>query len=345
MKINGRLIGDGYSPYIVAELSANHNGSLENAIKIIEMAKNSGADAIKMQTYTPDTITINSNKSDFIINDGLWSGRSLYNLYKEAHTPWEWHKTLFDYAKKLDITCFSSPFDKTAVDFLEDLNVPAYKVASFEMIDLPLVKYIAETGKPMIISTGLAKYEEIAEVIETAKDNGCNDLAVLHCVSSYPAPSEEYNLKTIVDIRENFDVVVGLSDHTQSDVVSIASVALGASIIEKHVTLDKNGLGPDDSFSLDGADLKQLCDNIRITFSSIGNVNYDKKESEKPNLKFRRSLYFVRDISKGELITKDVVKSIRPGYGVLPKYIEEVIGKVVICDIKKGTPVNFDLIR
>ncbi len=345
MKINGRPIGDNYSPYIVAELSANHNGSLDNAIKIIEMAKNSGADAIKMQTYTPDTITINSNKSDFIINDGLWSGRSLYNLYKEAHTPWEWHKTLFDYAKKLDITCFSSPFDKTAVDFLEDLNAPAYKVASFEMIDLPLVKYIAETGKPMIISTGLANYEEIEEVVKTAKNNGCNDLAILHCVSSYPAPSEEYNLKTIVDIRENFDVVVGLSDHTRSDVVSIASVALGASIIEKHVTLDKNGSGPDDSFSLDGADLKQLCDNIRVAYSSIGNVNYDKKESEKPNLKFRRSLYFIRDISKGELITKDVVKSIRPGYGVLPKYIEEVIGKVVICDIEKGTPVNFDLIR
>ena len=340
MKINGRSIGEGNSPYIVAELSANHNGSLENAIKVFEMAKKSGADAIKLQTYTPDTITINSNKPDFIINDGLWSGRSLYNLYKEAHTPWEWHKTLFDYAEKLDITCFSSPFDKTAVDFLEDLNAPAYKVASFEMIDLPLVKYIAETGKPMIISTGMADFDEIQEAIEAAQEGGCKELAILHCVSGYPAPAGDYNLRTLVDMQQKFGLITGLSDHTTDNTTAIASVALGALIIEKHVTLDCNGGGPDDSFSLEEKELKELCIGVKRAWGALGKVNYDRKSSEQGNVKFRRSLYFVKDIKVGEIITDSHVKSIRPGYGLQPKFIEDIIGKISIKAIKAGTPVK-----
>ena len=340
MKINGRSIGDGHLPYIVAELSANHNGSLENAIKVIKMAKNSGAEAIKLQTYTPDTITINSNKPDFIIDDGLWSGRSLYDLYKEAHTPWEWHKTLFDYADKLNITCFSSPFDRTAVDFLEDLNVPAYKVASFEMIDLPLVKYIAETRKPMIISTGMADADEIQEAIEAAKEGGCKELALLLCVSSYPAPAVDYNLRTLVDMQQKFGLITGLSDHTIDNTTAITSVALGASIIEKHVTLNRNGGGPDNSFSLEEKELKELCFGVKTAWGALGKVNYDRKSSEQSNVKFRRSLYFVKDIQVGEIITASHVKSIRPGYGLQPKLIEDIIGKRSTKEIKAGTPVK-----
>ncbi len=344
MKINGRPIGEGHSPYIVAELSANHNGSIENAIKVIEMAKNSGADAIKIQTYTPDTITINSDKPDFIINDGLWSGRSLYNLYKEAYTPWEWHKTLFDYAEKLDITCFSSPFDRTAVDFLEDLNTPAYKVASFEMIDLPLVKYIAETGKPMIISTGMADADEIQEAIEAAQEGGCKELAILHCVSGYPAPAGDYNLRTLVDIQQKFGLITGLSDHTIDNTTAITSVALGASIIEKHVTLNRNGGGPDDSFSLESEELRELCVGAKTAWEALGKVDYSRKSSEQGNVKFRRSLYFVKDISEGEIITTDHIQSIRPGYGLAPKYMEAILGQKTTSMVKRGTPVSFNLI-
>ena len=251
ISLNGRKIGLNYPPFIIAEMSANHNGDINNAYKIIDMAKLSGADCVKMQTYTADTLTIDSDMPDFQINEGLWKGQSLYELYSRALTPWEWHKPLFDYAKKLNITIFSSPFDNTAVDFLEDLNTPAYKIASFEAIDLPLIKYVAQTNKPMIISTGMADADEIQEAIEVAKEGGCKELAILHCVSGYPAKPEDYNLRTLIDMQKKFSLVTGLSDHTMDNATAIASIALGASIIEKHVTLDRNGNGPDDSFSLE----------------------------------------------------------------------------------------------
>lgn len=338
--INGRKIGSKFSPYIIAEMSANHNGNIENAYKIIKMAKESGADAIKMQTYTPDTLTINSEMPDFRLTDGLWAGRTLYDLYEEAYTPWEWHKPLFDYAKKLDITIFSSPFDTTAVDLLEDLNVPAYKIASFEAIDLPLIKYTAQTQKPMIISTGMADADEIEEAVTAAKEGGCKELAILHCVSGYPAPSKDYNLRTLIDMQERFNLVTGLSDHTLDNTTAITSIAVGATIIEKHVTLDRNGGGPDDSFSLEAKELEFLCQNSKTAWLSLGEVDYGRKSSEQGNVKFRRSLYCVRDLKKGEVITNEHIRSIRPGFGVTPKFLPDLLGKVSAFDIPKGTPIS-----
>jgi N-acetylneuraminate synthase len=323
-------------------MSANHNRSIDNAFKIIDIAKISGADAIKLQTYHPDTITMNMNTPEFIINGGLWDGQSLYELYESAFMPWEWHKPLFDHAKKRDITIFSSPFDSTAVDLLEDLNAPAYKIASFEAIDLPLIEYVAKTGKPMIISTGMADSEEIEEAILTAQQSGCKQLAILHCVSGYPAPADEYNLNTLSDMRTKFGLVTGLSDHTTDNTTAITSIALGASIIEKHVTLDKNGGGPDDSFSLEPEDLKQLCIGAKNAWSALGKVDYSKKTSEKENAKFRRSLYFIKDIAKGEVISEEHIKSIRPGYGLAPKYYNEIIGKTTSQKILLGTAVSWD---
>ena len=278
---------------------------------------------------------------EFMIEGGLWDGRSLYELYEEAYMPWEWHRPLFDYAEKLNITIFSSPFDNTAVDLLEDLNTPAYKIASFEAIDLPLIKYVAQTGKPMIISTGMADAEEIQEAIEAAKEGGCKELAILHCVSGYPAPAGDYNLRTLVDMQQKFDLVTGLSDHTIDNTTAIASVALGASIIEKHVTLDRNGGGPDDSFSLEPKELKALCTSARIAWESLGKVDYGTKSSELGNVKFRRSLYFVKDIKAGTIITEECVRSIRPGYGLPPKFLEEVVGMITTKDISMGDPVEF----
>ncbi len=342
ISINGRCISINHSPYIIAEMSANHNGDINNAYKIIKMAKSAGASAIKMQTYTPDTLTIDSRLPDFQLTDGLWSGRSLYDLYSEAYTPWDWHKPLFEYAKKLEITVFSSPFDNTAVDLLEDLNAPAYKIASFEAVDLPLIKYVAKTGKPMIISTGMADAEEIQEAIDAAREGGCKELAILHCVSGYPAPAEDYNLKTIIDMQNRFGIPVGLSDHTLDNTTAIASVALGSSIIEKHVTLDRAGGGPDDSFSLEPQELEALCNDSKTAWNALGNVDYGRKSSELGNLKFRRSLYFVKDMAAGEIITEDTVKSIRPGYGLAPKYLEQVLGKKVRLAVKRGTAVKLD---
>jgi N-acetylneuraminate synthase len=340
MKINGRNIGKKFYPYIVAELSANHNGSIDRAYKIIDMAKVCGADAIKLQTYHPDTITMDMKTPEFMIEGGLWGGQSLYELYESAFMPWEWHKPLFDYAKKIGITIFSSPFDNTAVDLLEDLNTPAYKIASFEAIDIPLIKYVAQTSKPMIISTGMADVEEIQEAIEAALEGGCKELAILHCVSGYPAPAGDYNLRTLVDMQKKFRLVTGLSDHTIDNTTAIASVALGASIIEKHVTLDRNGGSPDDSFSLEENELKELCSEVKRAWGSLGKVNYDRKSSEQGNVKFRRSLYFVKDIKVGEIITDSHVKSIRPGYGLQPKFIEDIIGTRSTKEIKAGTPVK-----
>ena len=341
IKINGRKIGGNYTPYIIAEMSANHNGDINNAYKIINMAKACGADAVKLQTYTPDTLTIDSNLPDFQLTDGLWAGQSLYNLYKGAYMPWEWHKPLFDYAKKVGITIFSSPFDNTAVDLLEDLNTPAYKIASFEAVDLPLIKYVAQTGKPMIISTGMANSEEIQEAIEAAREGGCKELAILHCVSGYPAPAADYNLRTLVDMQKRFGLITGLSDHTIDNTTAITSVALGASIIEKHVTLDRNGGGPDDSFSLESKELEALCTSARIAWESLGKVDYGTKSSELGNVKFRRSLYFVKDIKAGTIITEECIRSIRPGYGLPPKFLGEVLGMVTTKDISMGDPVEF----
>lgn len=344
MEIDGRKIGKDFPPYIIAEMSANHNGDINNAFRIIEMAKRSGADAVKLQTYTPDTITFDSKSEDFMIRGGLWDGNSLYDLYKSAYTPWEWHKPIFEKAKSEGITVFSSPFDFTAVDLLEDLNAPAYKIASFEAVDIPLIKYVAATGKPMIISTGMADAEEIAEAIDAAKAAGCRDLVVLHCVSSYPAKPEDYNLLTIPDMYQKFGCLVGLSDHTISNTTAIASVVLGARVIEKHVTLDRNGGGPDDSFSLEESELEALCKSSKEAFYALGEVGYQLKNSEKANVKFRRSLYFIKDMKAGDIIDENCIRSIRPGYGLPPKMYEKIIGLTVAADVKKATAVTSNLI-
>lgn len=343
--IDNRRIGSKHAPYIIAEMSANHNGSIETAFKIIEMAKRCGADAVKMQSYTADTITLNSDKKDFQIEGGLWDGQTLYELYQSAYTPWDWHKPLFEKARSLGITMFSSPFDTTAVDMLEDLNTPAYKIASFEAIDLPLIKYVAQTGKPLIISTGMANDIEIMEAIDAAKSGGCEQLAILHCVSGYPAPASDYNLRTIQDMQQRFGLLTGLSDHTLDNTTAIASVALGANIIEKHVTLDRDGGGPDDSFSLEELELKHLCEACSTCWESLGKVDYGRKSSEKGNAQFRRSLYFVKSLKSGDTITPDSVRSVRPGYGLPPKMYDEVVGRQVTQDIEYATPVTFDLIK
>ncbi|MCY3271665.1 pseudaminic acid synthase, partial [Acinetobacter baumannii] len=337
--INNRDIGTDFPPYVIAELSANHNGRLETALKIIEEAKRCGADAIKLQTYSADTITLNSQNEEFMIRGGLWDGQSLYELYQKAQMPWEWHKPLFDHARALDITIFSSPFDRTAVDLLEDLNAPAYKIASFEAVDLPLIKYVASTGKPMIISTGMADKEEIGEAIQAAYDGGCKELVVLHCVSGYPAPAEDYNLLTMVDMAKSFNVPVGLSDHTLDNTTAITSVALGACLIEKHFTLDRNGGGPDDSFSLEPKELQQLCQGAKTAWQALGHVDYGRKSSEQGNAQFRRSLYFVKDLKAGDVIDESSIRSVRPGYGLPPKFYDELLGKKVTQDVSVNTPV------
>lgn len=344
ISIDNRKIGADYAPYIIAEMSANHNGDIENAYKIMEMAKDCGADAIKLQTYRPDTITMKSDNPEFLIKGGLWDGKTLYDLYEEAHMPWDWHKPLFEKAKELGITIFSSPFDFTAVDLLEELEAPAYKIASFEAIDLPLIEYVAKTGKPMIISTGMANEEEIREAVETAKNAGCKELVVLHCVSGYPAPSGDYNLATVADMATRFDVLTGLSDHTIDNTTAITSVALGACLIEKHVTLDRNGGGPDDTFSLEKPELLELCRDSKIAWEAVGKVNYERKESEKGNAIFRRSLYVVKDVAKGELLTSENVRSIRPGYGLPPKFYNSVLGKRASKNIEQGTALTHELL-
>ncbi|EKO3697838.1 pseudaminic acid synthase [Vibrio metschnikovii] len=342
--IDGRRIGPDYAPYIIAELSANHNGDIQRAFQIMEEAKKAGADAIKLQTYTHDTITMDCDSEEFQIRGGLWDGQTLYELYKGAHMPWEWHEPLFERAKQLGITIFSSPFDFTAVDLLESLDAPAYKIASFELIDLPLIKRVAQTGKPMIMSTGMANEQEIAEAIQTARDNGCKELVVLHCVSGYPAPADQYNLRTIADIAQRFDVLAGLSDHTIDNATAVASVALGACLIEKHVTMDRNGGGADDSFSLEPLELQALCQDAKTAWAALGKVNYERTEAEKGNVKFRRSLYIVKDIKAGEVLTEEHVRSIRPGFGLAPKHYEEVLSCKVNRDLEKGTALTFDVI-
>ena len=341
ISIDGRKIGTDYAPYIIAEMSANHNGSIENALKIIEQAKRCGADAVKLQTYTPDTITLNSRAPEFMIRGTLWDGQSLHELYQKAHMPWDWHKPLFDFAREQDITIFSSPFDFSAVDLLESLNAPAYKIASFEMVDLPLIRHVAQTGKPMIISTGMADADEIAEAVETAKSAGCRELVVLHCVSGYPAPAADYNLRTLPDMAARFGTLVGLSDHTLDNTTAVASVVLGACVIEKHFTLDRNGGGADDSFSIEPDGLQALCRDSKTAWQALGRVHYGLKSSEQGNVQFRRSLYFVKDLQKGDTIDETCIRSVRPGFGIAPKHFDELIGKRLTRNVQANTKTDW----
>ena len=341
ISIDGRKIGTDYAPYIIAEMSANHNGSIENAFKIIEQAKRCGADAVKLQTYTADTITLNSRAPEFMIRGTLWEGQSLHELYQKAHMPWDWHKPLFDFAREQGITIFSSPFDFSAVDLLESLNAPAYKIASFEMVDLPLIRYVAQTGKPMIISTGMADADEIAEAVETANSAGCRELVVLHCVSGYPAPAADYNLRTLPDMAARFGTLVGLSDHTLDNTTAVASVVLGACVIEKHFTLDRNGGGADDSFSLEPDGLQALCRDSKTAWQALGRVHYGLKSSEHGNVQFRRSLYFVKDLQKGDTIDETCIRSVRPGFGIAPKHFDELIGKRLTRNVQANTKTDW----
>ena len=341
ISIDGRKIGTDYAPYIIAEMSANHNGSIENAFKIIEQAKRCGADAVKLQTYTADTITLDSRAPEFMIRGTLWDGQSLHELYQKAHMPWDWHKPLFDFAREQGITIFSSPFDFSAVDLLESLNAPAYKIASFEMVDLPLIRYVAQTGKPMIISTGMADVDEIAEAVATAKSAGCRELVVLHCVSGYPAPAADYNLRTLPDMAARFDTLVGLSDHTLDNTTAVASVVLGACVIEKHFTLDRNGGGADDSFSLEPDGLQALCRDSKTAWQALGRVHYGLKSSEQGNVQFRRSLYFVKDLQKGDAIDETCIRSVRPGFGIAPKHFDELIGKRLTRNVQANTKTDW----
>ena len=342
IEINGTKIGRGFAPYVVAEISANHNGSIEKCKQLISLAKDNGANAVKLQTYKPDSLTVDSMLNDFLIKDGLWKGRNLYELYEQAHTPWEWFEELFSYAKKIGITIFSSPFDKNAVDLLYDLDCPAYKIASFEILDHELIKYAASKMKPIILSTGMANKEEIKEAVDVVKSTNNENLILLHCVSGYPSTPDDYNLKTIIDMQNYFKVDVGLSDHTISNNAAIASVALDVCFIEKHFTLDKNGGGPDDSFSMEPNDLNQLCNSVDEAFRSLGTANYELKEAEKSSLVFRRSLYFMKDLKAGHIVRKNDVKCIRPGYGIKPKYLNDILGKKLKTDVSKYKAVSFD---
>ncbi|MDP6781890.1 MAG: pseudaminic acid synthase [Alphaproteobacteria bacterium] len=341
IEIAGRQIGPSHPPFVVAEMSGNHNGDLKRALAIMEAAKDAGADAVKLQTYTADTITIDHDGPEFRIEGGPWDGRGLYDLYRGVHTPWDWHETLFDKGRDLGLIVFSSPFDKTAVDFLETLDCPAYKIASFEAVDLPLVACAAATGKPLIISTGMANEEEIGEAVATARENGAGGLVLLHCVSAYPAMPEEANLRTIPDMMSSFETIVGLSDHTPGLGVSIASVALGACFIEKHVTLSRDDGGPDAAFSLEPQELAALTRECRAAWEALGDVCYERTAGEKWNVLFRRSLYVVKDIAKGEAFTEENIRSIRPGHGLPPKHHTEILGHKAKRSLARGEALQW----
>lgn len=332
--------------FIIGEISANHGHDIQIAKDTIKAIKKAGADAVKIQTYTAETMTLDCDNEYFQVNQGtIWDGTTLYKLYQQAYTPWEWHEELFEYAKEVGITIFSSPFDKTAVDLLEELNTPIYKIASFEITDIPLIKYIASKGKPIIISTGIATIGEIKEAIDTCKKEGNNDITILKCTSSYPAPYEEMNLLTIPNIRDTFGVNVGLSDHSMGSTVALGAVALGAKVIEKHVILDRSIGGPDASFSMEIDEFKEMVDQIRILEKALGVVSYDLTEKTINNRVFSRSLFFTKDIKKGDMVTENNMRSIRPGYGMHPRYYEEILGKKATKDIKRGTPVDWSHIE
>ena len=345
MKIGNKEIGGNNPCFIIAELSANHNGDLDVAIETIRAAKKTGADAIKLQTYTPDTLTIDCDNKHFKIEGGtLWDGKTLHELYREAYTPWEWHKKLFEVAEEEGLICFSSPFDFTAVDFLENLNVPAYKIASFEIQDIPLIAYAASKGKPIIISTGIAEEADVQLAVDTCRKAGNNEIILLKCTSSYPAPLELANLNTIPDLKTRFNVEVGFSDHTYGSLAPTVATTLGAKVIEKHFILDKSIGGPDADFSLDVKEFTELVNKVRDTEKLLGIVSYEISEKVKNNRKFARSLFVVKDVKVGEIITSDNVRSIRPGYGLHPKHYYDILGKSFSKDIKRGTPLSNGLI-
>ena len=345
IKIGTRLVGVDCLTYIVAEISANHNHNFDRAVEIVHAAKHAGADAIKLQTYTPDTLTIDSDREWFQIGkDSLWAGKTLYKLYGEAYTPWEWHPKLMAVASELGLDCFSTPFDASAVDFLETLNVPAHKVASFELVDLPLLKRIAQTGKPVIASTGMASLAEIEEAVGVLRANGTTQLILLKCTSAYPALPEEMNLNTIPHLAQTFGVVAGLSDHTLGGHVVVAAVALGARVIEKHFTLRRADGGPDSAFSLEPAEFAQMVREVREVEKALGEVSYTRTPDERKNVVFRRSLFVVEDVKQGELFTEKNVRVIRPGYGLHPRYLPDVLGKRAAQDVPRGTPMSWGLI-
>ncbi len=344
VSIAGRPIGLGHPPYVICELSGNHNGSLDRALQMMEAAAGAGRDAIRLQTYTPDPITLRPDGPGVRIKGGLWDGRTLHDLYREAHTPFEWHEALFTRARRLGVTLFSSPFDDTAVDLLESLGAPAYKIASFEAIDLPLIARVAQCGKPMIISTGMCNLSEIQDAVTTARSHGCREIILLHCVSSYPAVFEDANLATVPHLASAFDVVAGLSDHTPGSAAPAAAIALGACVIEKHFTLARADGGPDAAFSLEPAEFRALVEDCRNAWRSVGRVSYDIEGSEKANIVFRRSLYAVRPIAKGEAFTKANVRSIRPGFGLAPKHLPRVLGHRASRDVAYGEPIAEDML-
>ena len=344
IEIGGRKIGVNYPPFIVAELSANHNGDLQKALDTMTMAKKCGVDAIKLQTYTPDTMTIDCDKDEFQIKEGLWNGYKLYDLYRWAQTPFEWHQELFEHAKSIGIICFSTPCDETAVDLLEKFDVPAYKIASFEATDIPLIRYIASKKRPMIISTGMADLSEIEEAVAAVREGGCEDLILLHGISSYPAPVEQSNLLTIPDMATHFNLQVGLSDHTITNTAAVTSIALGATVIEKHFILNRNEKGPDSGFSIEPEELKSLCVETNEAWQALGKPGYERKPAEEVNIKFRRSVYFVKNIEVGETITSQHIRRIRPGFGLPPKFFDRLIGKTVKQNIERGTATSWDLI-
>jgi pseudaminic acid synthase len=346
IKIGQHIISKNNKPFIIAEMSGNHNKSLERALEIVEEVAKTGVQGLKIQTYTPDTMTLDINVNEFFVSDkeNQWSGQSLYELYAEAHTPWEWHAPIFEKAKKLGLTVFSSPFDESAVDFLENLNVPCYKIASFENTDLPLIRKVASTGKPIIISTGMATISELDESVRTARQSGCNDLILLKCTSTYPATPDNTNILTIPHMRNLFNCEVGLSDHTLGIGVSVGAVSLGASVIEKHFTLNREDGGVDSTFSMEPDEMTQLVLECNRTWEALGAISYGPTIAEKKSLQYRRSLYIVKDLKAGEVLTKDNVKAIRPGLGLAPKYLDILLGKQVSTDVQRGTAIRWDLI-
>ncbi|MFZ1743482.1 MAG: pseudaminic acid synthase [Pontixanthobacter sp.] len=346
MKIADKLIGRNHAPFVIAEMSGNHNQSLERALEIVEAAAKTGAHALKIQTYTPDTMTLDLDEREFHISDpnNLWAGTSLYKLYAEAYTPWEWHKPIFDRARELGIIPFSTPFDDTAVDFLESLNVPCYKIASFENTDLPLIRRVAATGRPLIISTGMATVAELDETVRASRAAGCRDLILLKCTSTYPATPENTHVRTIPHMRELFDCEVGLSDHTMGHGAAVAAVAMGATVIEKHFTLRRADGGVDSAFSLEPEEMAALVAETERAWQALGEVRYGPREAERASFQFRRSLYVVQDLKAGDVLTSDNVRSIRPGLGMAPKYLDQVLGMRMKQDVKRGTPLAWELL-
>jgi pseudaminic acid synthase len=331
--------------FIIAELSANHNGSKQTALDSIKAAKQAGADAIKIQTYTADTLTLNCNKPDFKVGKGLWEGETFYSLYQKAYTPWEWHEEIFKVAREEGLICFSTPFDKTAVDLLEQLGNPIYKIASFEITDIPLIKYIASKHKPIILSTGIAMEEDIQLALDTIRGEGCSDITLLKCTSAYPAPIEDANLLTIPDMKQHFGVKVGLSDHTEGSVVPMAAVALGAEVVEKHFIIDRSIGGPDSAFSMEADEFRQMVENIRQVEKSLGRVNYPTDPSTIKGRDYSRSLYVAQPMKKGDVITEENVRSVRPGFGLHPKYLSELIGRKVKCDLEVGDRMSWEVVQ